>query len=348
MYRLPHATRYTILKQHHGEPETGTSLSWLNGKDGFVVAPFAASAECPILLLHPDEEATLDMPDHVAPPVDIQTDITTKDERQRYADNFARFHEPLTAGHYRKLVLARAHRLTIVATGHETLAEDTLTALFLYACTCYPHQYVALFSTPLSGTWLVATPEVLVEGTGNTYTTMALAGTMPVQAGARESDTAWSSKNREEQHIVEDYVEQCIGRFADTYEKRPCHTIHAGRLAHLCTDFRFTLQHPQQTGSLLEALHPTPAVCGLPKEAARRFIERNETAPRRYYSGFTGPLAPGSQTHLFVTLRCMNIGDDTCTLYAGGGLLAESTEQREWDETEAKMGTMRHVLRQHH
>jgi isochorismate synthase len=50
------------------------------------------------------------------------------------------------------------------------------------------------------------------------------------------------------------------------------------------------------------------------------------------------------ETHLYVSLRCMNIEGDTCHLYAGGGLLKDSTEEQEWAETEAKMETMRRIL----
>ena len=56
-----------------------------------------------------------------------------------------------------------------------------------------------------------------------------------------------------------------------------------------------------------------------------------------------GPLnAPDS--HLYVTLRCMQISGNRQTLYAGGGLLRESNEEQEWLETEAKLDTMRHIL----
>jgi isochorismate synthase len=97
-------------------------------------------------------------------------------------------------------------------------------------------------------------------------------------------------------------------------------------------------------GNLLQALHPTPAVCGLPKREAFDFIVRNEHTSRRYYSGFMGMLDPQGETHLYVSLRCMNIKNDSCCLYAGGGLLKDSKEWQEWQETEAKLETMRRVL----
>lgn len=344
MYRLPHAEHYTRLTQREGEPEIVGSLTSLNGRSGFVIAPFAPSEDCPILLLRPDEERTVPLPASLSPSATILTDTTDADERRRYAADFGRFHTALADGEFHKLVLSRTHRLTIAASGEER-SDDTLTGIFLRACTLYPHQYVALFSTPKSGTWLVATPEILIEGTGNTYATMALAGTMAVPEGTAENDVIWSDKNREEQHIVEEYIEACISRLAAAHDKHGPYTARAGQLLHLRTDFRFTLADTRHLGDLLAALHPTPAVCGLPKSEAAAFILDHESAPRRYYSGFSGPLGPDRQTHLYVTLRCMSIDGSICTLHAGGGLLSESTEQSEWDETEAKMGTMRNVLR---
>jgi len=128
---------------------------------------------------------------------------------------------------------------------------------------------------------------------------------------------------------------------------------------HLRSDFTFRLNDDECVGDVLQLLHPTPAVCGLPKQEAYDFILRNEHTPRLYYSGFMGPLNLKSQTsnlksqtsnlksesHLYVSLRCMQITDTQYRLYAGGGLLKDSIEEQEWMETEAKMETMRRVLK---
>jgi isochorismate synthase len=97
-------------------------------------------------------------------------------------------------------------------------------------------------------------------------------------------------------------------------------------------------------GDLLQALHPTPAVCGLPKQETFRFITAHEHVSRQYYSGFMGPLGIAHSTHLYVSLRCMQIHGNEHHLYAGGGLLKDSVEQQEWLETEAKMQTMKKIL----
>ena len=87
-------------------------------------------------------------------------------------------------------------------------------------------------------------------------------------------------------------------------------------------------------------------VCGIPKEAAKDFILSHEGIDRSYYSGFIGPLNINNETHLYVSLRCMQIMDNCCRLYAGGGLLSESKKESEWQETEAKLQTMLQLLQQ--
>jgi isochorismate synthase len=109
---------------------------------------------------------------------------------------------------------------------------------------------------------------------------------------------------------------------------------------HLKTVFNFQINDTNKLGDLLGSLHPTPAVCGFPKEEAYRLITENEGYDRSYYSGFSGPLYMTGGTHLFVNLRCMEIGPEELTFYAGGGLLASSKLETEWEETEEKLKTM--------
>jgi isochorismate synthase len=116
--------------------------------------------------------------------------------------------------------------------------------------------------------------------------------------------------------------------------------LKAGCLLHLKTDFSFEMNDNDKIGNLLETMHPTPAVCGFPKKEAMRIINESEGYDRKYYSGFIGPLSTKGTTNLFVNLRCMNIGQDFLTMYAGGGILPSSELDSEWEETKAKLQTM--------
>ena len=357
-YRLPRS-RQVVCIQQQGMPTTFGSLSDLNGHSGFVVAPFAIDASQPVVLIRPDDISIVDdstlLADMQLPPLNEAASSlacagvdTSEPESARaaYGADFAHFHQALSDGMFRKLVLARC--ATVVP--HGATANPLL--LFAEACSCYPQLFVSLVYTPQSGLWLTATPEILLESDGTQWTTIALAGTMPLPADSSPDaleQLQWSAKNREEQRIVADYIRQCLQPYATDVSEAGPRTVRAAQLVHLRSDFHFTLLNDARVGNLLHSLHPTPAVCGLPKAEAQRFILANEHAPRRYYSGFMGPLqmavAPHgpAATHLYVSLRCMQLFTTHFRLYAGGGLLPESVEQQEWAETEAKMQTMRQL-----
>ena len=140
------------------------------------------------------------------------------------------------------------------------------------------------------------------------------------------------------------YIKECLYGYSSAINETGPYTARAGLVKHLRSDFYFKI-NVTDIGKLIEKLHPTPAVCGIPKSDAYNFICENEAYDRKYYSGFAGPLNMCEEgTHLYVTLRCMQIDKCKCRLYAGGGLLADSEVYDEWLETEAKMDTMRRCL----
>lgn len=215
-------------------------------------------------------------------------------------------------------------------------------------------MFVAMVSTPLSGTWLMASPELLIEGKDDVWHTMALAGTMRLENEQLAFDNPsregvqnirWSQKNIQEQRYVASYIMHQLSAHTREIEEQGPFTKRAADLVHLCSDFRFSFKGDSDVDEVVQSLHPTPAVCGLPKRTARDFILLHEPWRRRYYSGYCGPMALDSSTHLFVSLRCMEICQEGYDLYAGGGLLRDSIEQQEWDETEAKLQTMRRIIR---
>jgi len=348
IYRLPHADKCTLIRQTSGEPLQVDSCAGLAGVEGFVLAPFDISARHPVTVLKPDIVETVPLPDAedvINAPVECCDDAG---ERLSYSGDFSVFHRRLVCGDFSKIVLARRHDMFC---GTSVPPE----ALFRRACHTYPRMFVALVSTPLTGTWLMATPEILLEGMDRNWHTMALAGTMRLEgehlgfdipAGSRNGDTGirWSGKNICEQRIVARYVSECLGRYSDEVVESGPYTVRAGGVVHLRSDFNFVLGGGKRICDLINDLHPTPAVCGLPKAETFGFIVKNEHCRRDYYSGFAGPLFSGAPSHLFVSLRCMRIDGQRYSLYAGGGLLADSVEQQEWDETEAKLETMKKLF----
>jgi isochorismate synthase len=346
IYRLPHEDCATLVQQTEGEPAEFLSCTELNGRHGFVVAPFEVKAQQPILLIRPDRVESLEVRGEGQAVRDMTTaeySLTSHHSplTTSYTIDFANYHAQLEAGIFRKIVLARC------AEEASDEATDPM-ALFRRACELYPRMFISLVSSSKSGVWLIATPEILLEGKAHDWHTVALAGTMKLEGDSLMGEgekVTWATKDIQEQRIVTTYIAECLEQFTGDFREEGPRTVRAANLVHLRSDFSFTLPDGQHLGDLLHALHPTPAVCGLPKRDTFNFIIHNEHTPRRYYSGFMGMLDPDGGTHLYVSLRCMNIEGAHYHLYAGGGLLTDSTVSQEWLETEAKLETMRRVIR---
>ena len=344
LYKMPHSGSCTLLSQISKTPLRLQSFRHLGGQQGFVFAPFAISNSTPLLVIEPEKAETFPVSALPDVPDDsfsfLKEPSLPREERASYTEDFAKFHDKVVTGALKKIVLSRSSLVRLNKPSQPM-------AWFKAACARYPSQFVALVSTPASGTWMMATPEVLLECQDNLCHTMALAGTIPAPKAANypiDEGKLWSKKNQIEQQLVAYYIGDKLSAFSDSVQAVGPKTVKAGDLLHLCTDFKVSLPLKTNLGSVIEALHPTPAVCGLPKEKALNFIQNNEHSPRNYYAGFAGPMAFHGMTRLFVSLRCMQIFPKSCLLYAGGGLLADSKEASEWAETEAKMGTMRHLL----
>lgn len=113
----------------------------------------------------------------------------------------------------------------------------------------------------------------------------------------------------------------------------------AGNLLHLRTDFRVNMKatgFPQLGSVMLELLHPTSAVCGMPRKEAHDFLQENEGFDRSFYAGFLGPVNIQDETSIYVNLRTASIRGNKAILYAGAGVTEESDPEKEWEETELK------------
>lgn len=248
--------------------------------------------------------------------------------------------EAIGAEQMEKVVLSRNRTFPLPAAFELLTANDNMRS-------SYPHAFVSLVSIPGFGTWMGASPEILVSiDRQQIFRTVALAGTQP--ASEHVADAIWRQKEIEEQGMVERYILNCFKKLRlREYSEVGPKTVVAGRLMHLRTDFKVDMKvvdFPRLGTDMLRLLHPTSAICGLPKEPALDFIAAYEGYNRSYYSGFSGPVNSPEGTHLYVNLRCMQLLADAAVLYAGAGITGESSPEKEWQETEHKMQTMRRIL----
>lgn len=212
---------------------------------------------------------------------------------------------------------------------------SNIAQVFNQLCTHYEHAFINLHHSPL-GCWVGATPEILLKNQEKSYQTVALAGTKQIN-----DDSPWNAKEIEEQQIVTDYIIQNLKELEVTKVKQSKpYTFSAGNIKHLKTDIQF---EAYSLKPILNALHPTPAICGIPKQFAFDYIQQKERNSRELYSGLIG-FSFKNRTHYYVNLRCMRIFKDHVDIYVGAGITNDSIPQNEWTETENKSRTILNVL----
>jgi isochorismate synthase len=234
---------------------------------------------------------------------------------------------------YKKIVAARV--LSVAKPG----GFDPV-ALFEKLCGRYAGAFVSLIYIPGVGTWIGASPEILVSETSAKLTTYSLAGTKVI-----DDKTKWTEKEKEEQEIVTDFIHKKLGKtIPDKITLKGPVTHEAGRVKHLLSVF--TIHHKGKSiwKQVVRALHPTPAVGGMPQHKAVRFISDEESFDRSFYAGYLGPVRCNAKTDLFVNLRCMQVTDTQLLFYAGCGITSDSDPEREWMESERKIDILRELL----
>ena len=201
----------------------------------------------------------------------------------------------------------------------------------------YPAAFVYYWHHPSTGSWMGATPERFAHLNENKLHTIALAGTSPA---IKDQSPDWSSKEIQEQQIVTDSIASSLKSMFPLVELdiSAVASVQAGALWHLKTDIQATnttITLPQ----VIKALHPTPAVGGVPKAQSVDFIIKNEGYDRKFYTGFLGPFDSESSANLFVNLRCAELTDLGYEVFVGAGIISGSDPEREWEETQRKAKT---------
>lgn len=212
----------------------------------------------------------------------------------------------------------------------------------------YPNAFVSMTYTEATGLWVGASPELLINTHEDIFKTVALAGTQSFDTHQSLAEVAWTQKEIEEQAFVSRYIINCFKKIRlREFDEHGPKTIKAGNLIHLKTDFEVNMQATNfsELGStMLKLLHPTSAVCGMPKEASLDFLNSYEGYDRELFSGFLGPVNINSESSIYVNLRCMKIESDKIYLFAGAGVTEDSNPEKEAKETEMKMNTILNVI----
>jgi isochorismate synthase len=319
------------------------SLRYTNSfsESGFVFAPFDSEQKA---ILFPKETSEF-ISEELATNVYQLNEIR---EKQFYANESSKEHhiklvkktiEEINKNDLKKVVVSREEQIEI--------KDFNLVEIYQKLLQNYNNAFVYVWFHPKVGLWLGATPETLLDIENSDFKTMSLAGT---QVYKNTESVVWKNKELEEQQLVTDFIENQLEGISSNLKIDKKETIKAGSLLHLKTKVTGTLHKESTLKTLIRALHPTPAVCGLPREKAKNFILENENYNRTFYTGFLGELNLEKKqeklksSSLFVNLRCMNIVNSKASVFIGGGVTKESNALKEWEETVSKSNVMKHVL----
>ncbi|MPQ47880.1 isochorismate synthase [Marinifilum sp. N1E240] len=342
VYSLPETSSMKFGVQINDLPQGYQKLSNLKGKEGFVFAPFDQKGKHESYFIRKD----LDEDDFQNENLDKIEDYNAEEDsiihestRKEYSQQMDILLSQLNQKELDKVILSRIHILN-------QMGREKALTYFLKLIDAYPNAFVFMVDIPKIGLWIGASPERLISQIHNTMETVALAGTQKL--GERElEDVVWEEKEIEEQSFVSSYIEELLNENQITnYKRKGPFTSQAGNLVHLKTIYQINSNLSfDQSSSFAEALHPTPAVCGLPKMNAMELIRTVENHDREYYAGYLGPVHANGDMSLFVNLRSMKVFENKMALFVGGGITSGSDPTKEWDETCFKAQTLLNVIK---
>jgi isochorismate synthase len=324
MYSEPNQQKICALLQEDNVLHT------FEGQDGFLMATFELNK----IVVIPKEKSTF-IEDQKENDLEIESsevDFQSTDEaKENFEKRVAKAVLAIQNGVFEKVVLSRSIEIP---------SKIDIFFTFKRMIQRYPSAFCSLFYHPKVGCWMGASPEQLVKVSNKKFETVSLAGTY-----SNTTFSNWTPKEMHEQQVVTDYIVNSVKSEVKNIIISKPETIEAGQLVHLKTMILGEIESLSALKKMLQKLHPTPAVCGFPRDVALDFILKNEKYNREFYSGYLGLWeATTSNANLFVNLRCMQVQKNKVVLYVGCGITANSNPNLEFQETEYKSMTMRNIL----
>ncbi len=213
----------------------------------------------------------------------------------------------------------------------------------------YPETYRFLFEPRPHSAFYGATPELLASVKGTHFETMALAGsirrgTTPEEDKAYGEELLNSPKDSYEHQVVIDGIQSRLAPLAKSIDTGKTGIMTLSNIQHIHTPISAELKRDDGIIPLVEALHPTPALGGDPREIAMDAIGQYEPVPRGWYAAPVGWIDREMNGQFGVAIRSAIAQDKRVWLYSGAGIVADSVPQKEWDETALKFVPMLNAL----
>jgi menaquinone-specific isochorismate synthase len=194
-----------------------------------------------------------------------------------------------------------------------------------------------------------ATPELLVATEGDSMRTSVLAGS--IRRGADEAEDQAlgaellaSAKDMTEHEVSVRSVLEVLPRFCESLTQLEPGLIKLANVQHIATEIQGAMRDTYSALEVAGALHPTAAVCGLPRSRAMDMIRELEGMSRARYAGPVGWVDARGNGEWGIALRCAETDGGSARLFAGGGIVEGSTPEAELDETRIKLLAMQSAL----
>lgn len=278
----------------------------------------------------------------------IEEKVNNQHRRTCYQESVALALKEIGQAKYQKIVLARSHEFTIATAKEPVTHFDN--RLFSALLQRNPSADIFTVRTSETETWTGASPEIVSDVRQNMFKTRPLAGSLnqAVQPDAQKAQSLLlnSTKDLREHAFVVNHIKAKI-------EKLPGAVVHVppqpsmtstDTMWHLGTTISAVLPREINALDIARAIHPTPAVCGVPTPETLQRIKELEQEPRSFYSGLVGWMDAQGNGRWSLVLRCTRRREDKLTVFAGAGIVKGSVPSSELAETEAKMQTIIKVL----
>lgn len=324
--------KYPAKTKIHGMLQFDNTLHKLvhMKQQGFIMVPFVGKENAVIIPKDSSKEIQCEL-SSVSSGHSIEILELEYPEKQRHLSLVDSGVKAIENGKFQKVVLSREQRIS--------LPELDCIGLYKNLARRYPDAFCYLWYHPKVGLWMGASPETLIDVKDQKIHTMALAATVGDHG---QTTVQWGEKEKQEQAMVTVAILDALKDYSSDIKVSEVQTVKAAKLYHLQT--KITARLSGDLEGLIEELHPTPAVCGLPKLPALDFIQANEFYKRNYYTGYLGTINMEQQAQLYVNLRCMQYIGNELVLYVGGGITIDSVAEREWEETVNKGKTILNVV----
>ncbi len=329
-YREPNQTLVKVLLQS----DSHLHLTNKYDKGGFIIAPFNSLEKSILIPLEDSTYVEANSEDVDIPSDEFSVESRNEADKQEHIKLVKKGIRFIKNNGAEKIVLSRKEDIIV--------SDFSPITTFRKLLNTYQNAFAYIWYHPKKGLWLGATPEKLIRLKEKQFNTVSLAATQSFQ-GSDAVD--WGEKEIREQQIVTQYIKSNLEPIANDIIVADLKTVRAGNLLHLSTNITGNLKNEKDLYSIVNQLHPTPAVCGMPQISAKKFILENEDYNREFYTGFLGEININNCSNLFVNIRCMKVENSIITLFLGGGITQGSIAEKEWQETVEKSKVMKKVLR---